>query len=236
MMEDEVREAVKFFWRTRKRQGRQQIAGKRKDQGARSLVTGGKQMDGFRQLICEKMLSLGVNTDSIFVRSKLELPGWFRAEKKWDIVVVHRGELVAAIELKSQVGPSFGNNFNNRSEEAIGSATDLLTAYREGAFRPSAKPWLGYLMLLEDCTKSSSPVSVVEPHFPVFREFAEASYAKRYQILVEKLLRERMYDSACFLTSPASAGRTGQYAEPHAELTFDRLCRSLVERLRTAIQ
>lgn len=27
---------------------------------------------------------------------------------------MHEGRLIAAIELKSQVGPSFGNNFNNR--------------------------------------------------------------------------------------------------------------------------
>ena len=40
------------------------------------------------------------------------------------------GRLLAVIELKSQVGPSFGNNFNNRTEEAIGSAVDFWTAYR----------------------------------------------------------------------------------------------------------
>ena len=66
------------------------------------------------------------------------------------------GQLGAAIEFKSQVGPSFGNNFNNRSEEAIGSATDVWAAYREGAFRPSPRPFLGYLMLLEDCAASQA--------------------------------------------------------------------------------
>jgi hypothetical protein len=35
-----------------------------------------------------------------------------------------KGSLVATVEVKSQVG-SFGNNFNNRVEEAIGSATDF---------------------------------------------------------------------------------------------------------------
>jgi len=54
-------------------------------------------------------------------------------------------QAVAAIEFKSQVG-SFGNNYNNRTEEAIGSASDIWGAYREGAFKPSARPWLGYLM------------------------------------------------------------------------------------------
>ena len=64
------------------------------------------------------------------------LPGWFCAEKDWDLVVVVNRLLVAGIEFKSHVG-SFGNNCNNRVEEALGNATDLLAAYREGAFQPS---------------------------------------------------------------------------------------------------
>ena len=100
----------------------------------------------------------------------VELPGWFRPEKKWDLLVVVEGCLIAAIEFKSQVG-SFGNNFNNRTEEALGSAADLWAAYREGAFKPSARPWLGYLMLLEDAPGSTRPVKAQEPHFKVFEEF-----------------------------------------------------------------
>ncbi len=38
-----------------------------------------------------------------------------------------------------------------------------------------------------------------EPHFKVFPEFKNASYANRYEILLTKLVRERLYDSACFL-------------------------------------
>jgi len=49
-------------------------------------------------------------------------------------LVIKNGHLFVAIEAKSQVGPSFGNNFNNRTEEAMGSALDLWTAFREGAF------------------------------------------------------------------------------------------------------
>jgi hypothetical protein len=45
------------------------------------------------------------------------------------------------MEFKSQIGPSFGNNFNNRTEEALGSATDIWAAYREGAFKPSSRPF-----------------------------------------------------------------------------------------------
>src|SRR5690606_25063939 len=114
----------------------------------------------------------------ILIDKLVELPGWFRAEKRWDLIVVHNQELLAAIEFKSQIGPSFGNNFNNRTEEALGSATDIGAAFREGAFKPSTRPFLGYLMLLEDCARSRASVSVVAPHFKVFPEFEGASYQK----------------------------------------------------------
>jgi len=41
------------------------------------------------------------------------------------MLVINEGRLIAALEFKSHVGPSFGNNFNNRAEEAIGTAHDL---------------------------------------------------------------------------------------------------------------
>ena len=147
------------------------------------------------------------------------------------MVIVHNGELLAALEFKSQIGPSFGNNFNNRSEEALGSATDIWAAYREGAFKPSARPHLGYFMLLDDCERSRAPVQVVQPHFAVFPEFQGASYRKRYAILIEKLLRDRLYDSACFLMSSAEAAQTGDYSEPHLELTFSKFIVPLVAQV-----
>ncbi|MCS6976846.1 MAG: PaeR7I family type II restriction endonuclease, partial [Gemmatales bacterium] len=168
---------------------------------------------------------------SIYRRSGVELPGYFRPEKKWDIVIIVNGRLLGALEFKAQVGPSFGNNYNNRSEEALGSATDYWTAYREGAFGRSPKPWLGYLMVLEDVADCRRPVGVNEPHFPVFAEFREASYAKRYELLLCKMVRERLYDAACLLMTPRSAAKTGAFAEPSAELSFVNFVESLLARI-----
>jgi hypothetical protein len=143
------------------------------------------------------------------------------------LLVVIGSQLLAVIECKSQVGPSFGNNFNNRTEEALGSAADLWTAYREGAFKPSQRPWLGFLMLLEKSPRSMRPVKPVESHFRVFEEFRDASYAKRYEVLLTRLLRERLYDGACLLLSAASTGKRGQFSEPSAELSFENFAGSL---------
>jgi hypothetical protein len=223
-----LREAVRHFWLTRQNQSTRQAHEADRDRGSRSAVTGGKQMDGFIRLVRNLLLAAKVPEKCIQTDKRIELPGWFRAEKKWDLVIVHKGELLAALEFKSQIGPSFGNNFNNRTEEALGSATDIWAAYREGAFKPSSRPFLGYLMLLEDCERSRSPVKVVTPHFPVFPEFRQASYRDRYAILIEKLLRERLYDGACFLLSSATSAVAGDYVEPHAELTFGKFVAPLL--------
>jgi hypothetical protein len=223
-----LRDAVRHFWLTRQQQATRQGEAQDRDRGGRVAVTGGKQMDGFVLLVRDLLVEAKVPTECIAVRKRVELPGWFRAEKQWDLVIVHNRELLAAIEFKSQIGPSFGNNFNNRTEEALGSATDIWAAYREGAFKPSSRPFLGYLMLLEDCDKSRTPVKVEEPHFSVFPEFKAASYRERYAILIEKLLRDRLYDGACFLLSAPSPPATGDYIEPHPELTFSKFVTPLI--------
>jgi hypothetical protein len=109
----------------------------------------------------------------------------------------------------------------------MGSALDLWTAYREGAFNKTVKPWLGYLFMLEDCARSKSPVSVKEPHFKVFPEFKGASYAKRYEIFCRKLLRERHYNATCFITSHKDKGLKGNFTEPAEDLKFDIFTNSL---------
>lgn len=142
------------------------------------------------------------------------------------MIVVAKGELLASIEFKSQVG-SFGNNFNNRVEEALGNATDIWTAYREGAFKLSQRPWIGYLMLLEDTERSTRPVRIGEPHFSAFPEFHGTSYADRYQLLCERLVRERLYDAACFIMSNEKYGKRGEYKQPSEELDFEKFAASL---------
>lgn len=211
--EGRSREAVKLFWGNRNEAfARQQESG-RLDAGARGAVTAGKNMDGFLELAEALVRENGLPHAQVCAQRRvLTLPGFFRPTKLWDMLVVHEGRLVAALEFKSQVGPSFGNNFNNRAEEAIGTAHDLWTAYREGAFGKDApRPFLGWVMLVEDCPASNSPVGDQQPHFPVFPEFKRASYAQRYDLLCRRLVQERLYTSAAFLLSPKEAADDGAY-------------------------
>lgn len=233
-IEKRVGLAVAHYWKTLAIQSKRQRAGDA-DRGGRAAVTAGKQMNGFCQLIAGVLADNGMPRAHIHLDKKLELPGFFRPTKKWDLVVVYRGKLVAAMEFKSQRGPSFGNNFNNRSEEAIGTAHDLWTAYREGAFTESPRPWLGWLMLLEDCEASRSPISVDEPHFPVFPEFKGTSYMQRYELLLRRLVRERLYDSATFLVATEKQGKAGQYKEPAKDLRARQFFAGLAGHIGTIL-
>jgi len=222
-----TRRAVRHFWDARNRQITDQSTRGRRDAGSRGAVTGGKQMDGFIDLFAWALSESGVQDASVYrQKSLLVLPGFYRPTKQWDILVVADGLLVAAIEAKSQVG-SFGNNFNNRTEEAIGSAVDLWKAFRAGPFQAAPPPFVGWMMLLEDSEASRRPTKPTEPHFPVLPEFREASYAKRYELLCERLVRETHYTATGLVLAERRHGAKGQYTSPSREVSMEQFVRTL---------
>ena len=229
-VEEELGKAVKHFWKVRSRQRKRQGSGTgRKDAGNRAPVTGGKHADGFVNLIAAIIHDTGLRKVTIHTNEKTPrtMPGFFRPTKEWDLVVVSGSNLVAAVEVKSQVG-SFGNNFNNRVEEALGNATDLWMAYSKGIFKPSQKPCLGYPFMLEEDDKSLRPTKRINlAPFLVDEEFQLRSYAKRYELVCERLVRERLYDAACFFTSNAKSGVQGIFAQPNMELSIRNFAISL---------
>jgi hypothetical protein len=182
-------------------------------------------MGAMEVLVTDILCDAGLNKLDVKTRTSLELPGYYRAEKKWDLIVVSDGQLVTAMEFKSQVGPSFGNNFNNRSEEAIGSATDIWVAYREGRFGKAPAPFLGYFFLLEDCARVQTAVRNKEPYFKVDPEFERASYCKRYELLCRRLIRERVYSAACLLM--ATNSKRTKLTQPAEDLNFARFVAAL---------
>lgn len=187
--------AIDYFWKTR---ASQSVSQKKSDQGNRSSVTGGKQLDGFIELLKEVSLDLGIPNSCIFVKGN-SLPGYFRPSKDWDfLIITPKNQLVAVVEFKSQIG-SFGNNFNNRTEEALGSAIDLWTAFRENGFPQKQLPWLGYMILVEKSIKSTTPIRLQEPHYNVRPEFYDSSYLDRYVLLCQKLMLERHYSSTALI-------------------------------------
>lgn len=224
-VEARFREAVQHFWTARAKQQKKQIEGGKLDAGTRGAVTGGTQMGALEILVADILLEAGLRQADVKTRTALELPGYYRPEKKWDLIVVSKNQLVCVIEFKSQVGPSFGNNFNNRTEEAIGSATDIWRAYREGRFGSSPEPFLGYFFLLEDCPAVKKPVRNQEPYFQVDPEFKGASYSRRYELLCRRLVLDRLYRGACLTLATNEPGT--KITHPDESLNFQRFAAAI---------
>lgn len=225
--DEKLSASVKCFWNSRSASG--SVA----QPGGRASVIGGKNLDGFVTLVKDVTTHIGLPAQSVLSEGRfaLALPGYFRPSKNWDVLVKVGDHILAVFEFKSHVGPSFGNNANNRAEEAMGSGVDLQAAIRHGALtrfddgvEAQAPPFVSYLMLLEDCAESRAPVRVSAPHFPPFPEFVESSYAQRYRELCARLVAERLYSGAALLLSPAEEGAaTGA----HSSLSDDTSARAL---------
>jgi hypothetical protein len=224
-MDKRFQAAVQSYWDARDKATTKQLEKGATDTGARSAVTGGGQMAALEDLVVELLKDAGIPDLDVRTKTALELPGFFRPEKKWDLVALSRKQLVCAIEFKSQVGPSFGNNFNNRSEEAIGNAVDIWTAFREGLFGSAPRPFLGFFFLLEDCPKVHKPVKLIESHFKADPIFKNATYANRYEHLCRRLVLERHYDAAC-LTLATKEAQT-KVSHPADDLAFERFIKEL---------
>ena len=212
--ERKARDATMAFWGNRAKALEAKKEAGTLDVGERGAVTAGNTMDGFAAMMIDIVEANGLSSFEVFrQRGVLTLPGFFRPTKLWDILVIHQGRLVAALEMKSQVGPSFGNNANNRAEEAIGTAHDFWTAFREGGFgMHTQRPFVGWLVMVEDCPKSRGPAKRESSrHYPIFPEFRGASYLQRYDLLCQKLVRENLYSAACTLASPREARATGAF-------------------------
>ena len=239
--EQRLQSAVQSYWTARALNKQKQVDAKKVDAGTRGEVTGGTQMAALELLVADILCAAGLKQLDVRTRTSLELPGYFRATKKWDLIVISDQQLVLAMEFKSQAGKSIGNNVNNRSEEAVGSAKDLWTAYREGRFGQGAPtPFLGYLFLLEDRDNVKRPVTNKEPYFavdPAFKgapreskgtetvRFEGVSYAKRYELLCRRLVLERLYTAACFMTATNSSATV--LSHPADDLSFGRMAAAL---------
>lgn len=128
---DDFEAAVAAYWDARQDQLTASAIAGAVGAGTAGSVRGGRHFAAISQLIAGFFLGAGYPPDTIRtgLSECLELPGYYRPQKQWDLVVAHGDTLVAAFELKSLGGPSYGNNFNNRIEEA--SAAPSISAKPE---------------------------------------------------------------------------------------------------------
>lgn len=227
--QDEVRDAVVNFWESRAADDEDEEAAPAQE-GHRDEVISDSHMAEFGAILYEKLRETGlpetaIGTDGDLTDQTTDLPGYFRPAKDWDLVVVQDGHLIAAVEFKSQAS-SYGNNWNNRVEEAIGNAWDLRTAIDEGVIESPVRPWLGYFYLMgEQGTTEGKNTSL-----PAMRRknmFSNLSYADRCEKLCLRLVEQDLYDEAAFILAE-DEDREGAFRAPTEQLTFERFAASLV--------
>ncbi len=163
-------DAVAAYWDARENQNALSAIRDKVGAGTAGSVRAGKHFASIAALVAKFFLEAGYPPTAIRISgaAALALPGYYRPQKRWDVVVTHGNTLIAAFELKALGAPSFSNNYNNRVEEALGSAADIRRAALEDLY-PGEKPWLGYFFIMEDAPKSrctSSPTRGPSPPSP----------------------------------------------------------------------
>jgi hypothetical protein len=222
-----MREAVGAFWGARDRQAAAQRLRGTVDAGTRGAVTGGAHLSPIELLIRRVLVDAGVDEDNIYNGRRACLPGYYRESKSWDTVVIENETVMLVIELKSQVG-SFGNNLNNRVEEAIGQATDFWEAVDKSVI-PGLRPWFGYFMLVESSRDSMSPRRGGNPLIPADPAFHKSSYVARYALAFERLHADRLLDAVALAISPANSD---QVTYPSKAFSFQHFATAIHNRVR----
>lgn len=209
--------AVGAYWDVRQSQAeRSQAQEGVLNPGLRAEVTGGRHFDALHALLVRVFIDAGIPAHLIDVK-KRPVAGYFRRSKSWDVVVMVADRVAGIIELKSMGPNDPGKNFNNRTDEALGQAVDIWTAVERGIIDTPLRPWLGYFMLLEDNAAFTTPVKPQGAVWPPDPAFDRSSYAGRYAIFFERMVRERLLDAACVALGDKV---TGSVRFPSETLSF----------------
>lgn len=208
MKHEVIQQAAQDFWDKRTEQrGKQEDDGKA---GGEARANG--HIAGFENAVRDIFIACGLSKDDVRT-GRPYLPGYYRVRKSWDLVVIYKEILVAAFEFKSQVG-SVGKNFNNRFEEALGSATDLSVAQEINKSFGAVRPWLGYVFVLEETEETEKQNRESHALFKTDPLFDGMSYTQRYQEMISRFVGKNVYDVGWFVTTQKAEDGTVTYKEP----------------------
>lgn len=229
--EDAFAAAVAEFWSIKSEQQAASDRSRKSAEGTSGSVRAGKHMAPFEDLILQVVRDAGIEPDPQ-PGDKVYLPGYYRETKSWDVVLQYKQHALAIVEVKSQ-GSSLANNFNNRVEEAIGQAADVWKSHERGFLVSGIRPWLGYLMIVEETSKTTEPKHLrqgkaVPNGMNVDTAFDGMSYAERYAAAFQRLDQERMLDATCVAIT---SGETA-YSYPNEWLSFNGFAAQLWGRCK----
>jgi hypothetical protein len=223
---DQFADAIRGYWQTKANQKAASTS-----EGTSKDVRAGKHMDPFEDLIRKVVEDAGIELDPQ-PETKIYLPGYYRETKSWDVVMQYKGHVLAIVEAKSQ-GTSLANNFNNRVEEAIGQAADIWKAHERGFLVSGMRPWVGYLMIVNQTAKTIAPKHLakgktIPAGMRIDEHFDGMSFAERYAEAFGRLDQERMLDATCV----AITADEDSYSYPNQWLSFNGFAAQLWGRCR----
>lgn len=229
-MREDVKDAILQIYVNLEKAKQQQQARGIVDQGERQGSTAGKHLNQLINIIKNELTRQGFHPDKIYTdRNDVRLPGWYRESKEWDMVVFDGESLVAAVELKS-ISSSFGNNANNRIEEALGSACDFDNAYCEKLLGQDVLPPVkGYALIVKACEESSSKLKDKRlRHFAIDSVFHDSSYLERFRTACERMRKKSIYHAVWLVWANPEKGTV---VEPSPEMTFEKFIATITAQL-----
>ncbi len=176
------------------------------------------RLEGFQALVSRLLVDNDLPDARVHTRHELELPGFFMPTRKWDMVVMHEGRLVAALGIKARTAQASENGLVAMTEEAICTGKEMDTLCRRQAFGPGLRPWFGWLVLQEDSPAITRPAPATATFFRILPEYRNSSQAERCERLLRELERHRLFDACALLLCNEERKESGDYREPARDL------------------
>lgn len=193
-------------------------------------------MTEFANVAGKVALEAGVPDSDIIIPTssrdqRTVLPGNFRPTKNWDFLIIKNRIPLVALEFKS-IMSSFGNNLNNRAEEAVGQGADL-NAVLEANEIPLESVFSGYLMIMADDPASSRSTQMTNlPLHDLLVEMNGLSYQERGDRMCQRLEEDGVWTCTSFATTVLSQN-TGDFSYltlPNSPVRFfEQLYNFLIE-------
>lgn len=176
-------------------------------------------------LVEDLLIRTGFPRSGIQRSGKVALTGSCLGATTWDLLVSDGDRLLAALQVRSAPAAGFTDDFNARTEDALSRALDVWNAFGAGALEHH--PWLGYILMLEGCGYPNLPPGSAQ-EIAVNTQGKDLANLDRYRIFCKRLVRERLYDAACFVTSSSDPNQPVHQPDP--ELSFSNMVAAISGR------
>jgi Restriction endonuclease XhoI len=191
----------------------------------------GRHGDPLVELIADELERAGLAPSSIRKDELVVLPwSYQQTPQRWDLVVTDDGIPAAIIEMVSMVGTSVQKNLRNRMDEIVARAANADRAYGSTTLRP-LRPCLGLVAMIEESPATITPLRNTPPSLPGHSpsEDMPRSSITRFLEFSQRLLRDELYDTICFLTTTAPPAIV--VGEPDSRLGFTAFIEDVVARV-----